>query len=309
MRFPLRFIPEKTSVNFISKRWWGFSISIALSLWAIGALLSQGLNLGIDFTGGVLMEVRTTQAADLGKMRAALPGSEFGEVALQNFGDDRDVMIRVTVAEGVEAGQVVDHVKTALAERVGGELEYRKVDFVGPSVGDELVRGSIIAVVLSAIAIMLYVWFRFEWQFGVGALLALTHDAIMMMGFFAVTRYDFSLTAIAAILTVLGYSINDSVVIYDRMRENMRKYKKMPMGELINISINDTLSRTVMTSGTTMLASLSLAIFGGEVLRGFSVALVFGVVVGTYSSIFISAPALIYLKLRPEALQPAPSGA
>lgn len=298
--FPLRFIPDKSAVDFIGKRWWGFAFSIALTLLSFGFIMGKGLNLGIDFTGGVLMEMRTQEPADLAAMREALSGKGLGEVSLQNFGDVRDVMLRIQIAKDARQEEVVETAKSLLAgAHATSAIEYRKIEFVGPTVGNELLRGAGIAVALSFLAIMIYVWFRFEWQFGAGAIAALLHDAIMMVGFYAVTGFEFGLTAIAAILTIIGYSINDSVVIYDRIRENLRRYKKMPIEQLLNLSINDTLSRTVMTSTTTLLAALALALYGGEVIRGFSWSLVFGIAVGTYSSIYISAPALIYLAIRP----------
>jgi preprotein translocase SecF subunit len=296
--FPLRIFPDKTRFDFMGRRWIGFAVSIALTLLSIGITLTQGLNLGIDFTGGVLMEVRTPQAADLATMRGALEGQGFGEVSLQNFGDPRDVIIRIQTAHGEEQAAVVAKVKTLLASHVSEAIDYRKIDYVGPTVGRELVHDGLLATGLAFAAIMCYLWFRFEWQYGLGGILALLHDATMVVGFFAVTRFEFGLTALAAVLTIVGYSINDSVVIYDRIRENMRKFKKMPVAELLNLSINETLARTVLTASTTLLASLALALWGGEVIKGFSWAMVFGVVVGTYSSIYISAPALIYLHIR-----------
>lgn len=295
--YPLRFFPEKTRFDFIGTRWWGFGFSVLFTLVALGvSFFTHGLNLGIDFTGGVLMEVRTEQPADLHQMREALSKQNFGEINLQNFGDSRDVMIRIKVAKDAQQEVIVGQVKQVL----GDKIDYRRIDFVGPTVGDELVEGAVLAVIFAFAAIMAYVWFRFEWQFGVGAILALIHDSIMMVGFYAVTQFEFGLTAIAAMLTIVGYSINDSVVIYDRIRENMRRYKKMPFAELLNLSMNETLARTVLTSTTTLLAAAALAIFGGEVIRGFSLSLVFGIAVGTYSSIYISAPALIYFKMRAE---------
>ncbi len=295
---PLKIFPSKTSFDFMGKRWIGFTLSIVLSIAAIGLVAVKGLNLGIDFTGGILMEIHTEKPADLGELRDLLSHDEFGEISLQNIGNTSDVMIRIQVGENDEQAKVVAKVKSLLGSKIEGAIDYRKIDYVGPTVGQELIRAGIMAVLLSFASIMVYVWFRFEWQYGVGAIVALIHDSIMIVGFFAVTRFEFGLTAIAAILTIVGYSINDSVVIYDRIRENMRRYKKMPMFELINISINDTLSRTILTASTTLLAATALAIFGGDVIRGFSWAMVFGVLIGTYSSIYISAPALIYLNLR-----------
>jgi len=301
---PIQFFPNKPHFDFMGKRWWGFTFSIVLTLLSLGILCTKGLNLGIDFTGGILMEIHTGQPADLSAMRDSLNHQGFGEVSLQNIGGPNDVMIRIQVSKDDDQAKVTAKVKDVLAGIAGANIDYRKIDYVGPTVGEELVQNGILAVLCSFGAIMLYVWFRFEWQYGVGAILALIHDSIMVIGFFAVTRFEFGLTAIAAILTIVGYSINDSVVIYDRIRENMRRFKKMPVFELLNISINDTLSRTVLTSTTTLLASLALAIFGGEVIRGFSCAMVFGVIIGTYSSIYISAPALIYLNIRPQTAQP-----
>lgn len=284
----------------MGKRWIGFTVSIVLTLATIGLLATKGLNWGIDFTGGVLIEVRTEEPADLARMREALSAENFGEVSLQNFGDERSVIIRIQTAKDEENAAVIARTKEAMAEIFPTGIEYRKVDYVGPTVGQELIRAGIYSVLLGFLSIMLYVWFRFEWQYGLGAILALLHDTIMTIGFFSISGFEFGLTAIAALLTIIGYSINDSVVIYDRIRENMRRFKKMPTSELLNVSINETLSRTVMTAATTLLASLALALFGGEVLAGFSWAMVFGVLIGTYSSIYISAPALIYLRLRDE---------
>lgn len=285
----------------MGRRWLGFIFSIVLTLASIGLFFSKGLNLGIDFTGGILMEVHSDQPADLAKLRNVLGHQGFGEISLQNIGDVKsglDVMIRIQVADSDNQSVIVNKVKQLLVEQINGEIDYRKIDYVGPTVGRELIESGVWAVFWAFACIMLYVWFRFEWQYGVGAILALLHDSIMIIGFFAITQLEFGLTAIAAILTIVGYSINDSVVIYDRIRENMRRFKKMPIFDLLNLSINDTLSRTVLTASTTLLASMALLIFGGEVIRAFSAAMVFGVIIGTYSSIFISAPTLIYLNLR-----------
>ena len=305
---PLHFFPNKPHLDFMGKRWLGFGFSIALTLLSLGILFTKGLNLGIDFTGGILMEIHTEKPVDLGATRTLLGNQGFGEVTLQNIaGSAQDVMIRIQVSKDDEQSKVTAKVKDALASQISGAIDYRKIDYVGPTVGKELVENGVWAVLCAFAAIMCYVWFRFEWQYGIGAILALLHDSVMVLGFFAVTRFEFGLTAIAAILTIVGYSINDSVVIYDRIRENMRRFKKMPVFDLLNLSINDTLSRTILTASTTLLASLALAIFGGEVIRGFSAAMVFGVIIGTYSSIYISAPALIYLNIRPVATETRPA--
>ncbi len=299
--FPLKLVPDNTNIDFVGTRKIGFILSViavALTIWLIA---DRGLNLGIDFAGGIMMDIRTTQDADLAAMRNVLNRPELGEVSLQTFGDAREVLIRIQAGDEEQA-ELVEHTKTLLAT-VADDIEYRQIDYVGPTVGRELIQSGMWSLILAMGAMMLYIWFRFEWQFGVGGIMALIHDATLLIGFFALTRFDFGLTSIAAILTVIGYSINDSVVIYDRIRENMRKYKKMPVDELINKSLNETLSRTVVTGVTTILAALVLAIFGGEVIRGFSYALAFGVVVGTYSSIYISAPILLYLGLRNQKKQ------
>ncbi len=297
----LTLFPHKPTLDFMGKRWLGFIFSIALTVASIGLTFTKGLNLGIDFTGGILMEIHTPQVADLGKLREVLGHQGFGEISLQNIGDVKaglDVMIRIQVSDTDNQSAAIKKVKDVLEKEIVSGIEYRKIDYVGPTVGRELIESGVYAVLSAFACIMLYVWFRFEWQYGVGAILALIHDSIMILGFFAFTRLEFGLTAVAAILTIVGYSINDSVVIYDRIRENMRRFKKMPIFDLLNVSINETLSRTVLTASTTLLASIALLVFGGEVIRAFSAAMVFGVIIGTYSSIFISAPTLIYLNLR-----------
>lgn len=298
MRFPIRFFPDNTKIPFMRLRWVWFAFSMTLMAGVFFLLFTRGMTMGIDFTGGILMDIRADAPIKLAPLRAALDTGEFGEVALQHFGDRQEILLRIQAREGEDQGKKVEQVKEKLASQLGESLDFRQIDYVGPSVGEELVEAGFISVGLSVVAILLYVWFRFEWQFGLGAILALVHDATIMVGFYLVSGFEFGLTSIAAILTIVGYSINDSVVIYDRIRENMRKYKQMPLEELINISINETLSRTVLTGGTTALAALALVLFGGQTLLGFSSALLFGVVFGTYSSIYISAPVLLYLNLR-----------
>lgn len=298
---PLRIFPHRPTFNFMGKRWYGFGFSIIMTLLAFGMLFTKGLNLGIDFTGGILMEIHTEKPIDLGHLRETLDQQNFGEISLQNIGSPNDVMIRIQVSEKDDQAVVTAHVKDVLTQVTDQKIDYRKIDYVGPTVGKELVQAGLFAVLLSFAAIMCYVWFRFEWQYGVGAVLSLIHDSIMIIGFFALSRFEFGLTAVAAILTIVGYSINDTVVIYDRIRENMRRFKKMEVSDLINLSMNETLSRTILTASTVMLTSLALALFGGDVIKGFSWAIVYGVAVGCYSSIYISAPALIYLNIRPQA--------
>lgn len=297
--FPIRFVPAETRLRFIRYRMVAFALSALMIGGSLGLLATKGLNLGIDFTGGVLLELRAEQSVDLAKLRTSLSGAEFGEVALQNFGDEHDVLVRIQANDDNQA-QVINGAKARLNAELG-TVEYRRVEYVGPTVGSELVRAGTTAFVLALAGMMLYVWFRFEWQYGVGGIGALLHDAIVLLGFYSLMNLEFGLSAIAAILTVVGYSINDSVVIYDRIRENMRKFKKMPFNELLDLSINETLSRTVLTVGTTLLALVALAIWGGEIIRGFALAIGFGILIGTFSSIFISAPVLLYLRVRAES--------
>lgn len=288
----------KYNFDFIGNKWIGFAVTGVLVALTIYSLVTKGLNFGIDFTGGIVIEARTESAANLEKLRGMLSEKEFGGVTLQAFTDPRDVMIRVqsTAEEGQQ--KIVEAIKSKLDSEYGEKLEYRKIDYVGAVVGSELIKGSIIAIALSLIAMLIYLWFRFEWQYGVGGIIALFHDAILTIGFYSVTRIEFDLTSVAALLTIIGYSINDSVVIYDRIRENFRKYKSISLSEVINLSVNETLSRTFLTGGTVVLATIALITFGGSVLFGFSAAMLFGVVIGTYSSIYISATILIFFKLK-----------
>jgi len=256
----------------------------------------QGLNFGIDFRGGILIEVQTRGPADIPELRRSLGALDLGDIQIQEFGAPNDVLIRVQQQEGDDEAQqrAVTLIKQTLGARVA---EYRRTESVGPTVGSELIRAAILAVALALGAILLYIWFRFEWQFGVGAVVALAHDVIATIGLFALTQMEFNLSTVAAVLTIAGYSINDTVVIYDRVREELRRYKKMPMVELLNLAANRTLSRTFLTSFTTLLALLALVLLGGQIIRGFALAMIFGIVVGTYSSVFIAVPALLLLNL------------
>ncbi|MCZ6812561.1 MAG: protein translocase subunit SecF [Alphaproteobacteria bacterium] len=295
---PLRLIPHKTSFGFVRLRRILYAVSIAALIASAALFMVRGLNLGIDFLGGIMIEVETQGPADLGAMRATLGGLGLGEVAMQEFGAPNDVLIRVARQPGGEKEQMVavDQVKKALGAMGIGEMNYRRVEFVGPKVSAELVEAGVTAIIAAVLLMLLYIWFRFEWQFSIGAVIALIHDVGLTIGMFALTQFEFNLASIAAILTIVGYSINDTVVVYDRVRENLRKYKAMPMADLADLSLNETLSRTVMTSVTTMLALLALYFFGGEVIEGFVFAMMFGVVVGTYSSIFIAVALLLDMK-------------
>jgi len=293
--YKIKLVPEKTNIQFLKYRFMAFGLSVLLIIGSAAMFFGPGLNKGIDFEGGILIEVEMPQAPDLGNMRGSLGDLGLGQVSLQTFGSDKDILIRVQKQPGgAEAQQeAVAVVKTQLNSDFSDEISYRRVEFVGPTVSEELVWAAIEAVIVAVFAILVYIWLRFEWHYSVGAIIALMHDVILTIGMFALTGIEFNLASVAAILTIVGYSINDTVVVYDRIRENFRRYKKMEVSELINFSINETLARTTMTSLTTLLALISLYIFGGEVIRGFATAMIFGVVVGTYSSIFVAAPVLL----------------
>lgn len=299
---PLRLIPDGTKFDFIRLRFAGFAISLLLVFASLGLLFTKGLNFGVDFAGGAVIEVRMEPAPDISQLRAQLDGLGLGAISIQQFGTPNDVMIRMPQQAGDETAQKVaqSKVNAAINSFVGegGKAEFRRVEFVGPQVGSELKKAGIIAVLLATFGIMAYIWFRFEWQFGVTTVLTLLHDAIIMLGFFSLTGEEFNLATVAAILTITGYSVNDTVVIFDYIRDTLRKYRKMEMGEVLNLAMNRTLARTIMTSMTTTLAMVALWIFGGEVIRGFTNALLLGIALGTYSSIFISSNTLYYLNLR-----------
>ena len=291
----LRIVPDNTKFYFMRFRRISFPLSALLSIIAIVLYFFHGLNFGIDFKGGTLMEVRETAGpADLAKMRATLGALGLGEVQLQQFGGPSEVLIRVAEQPGGDAAQqqAVTKVKAAL----GDQIQYRRVEVVGPRVSGELLSYGVIGLGLAILCILIYLWFRFEWQFALGAMIANVHDLVLTIGFMSMAQIDFDLTSIAALLTILGYSLNDTVVIYDRIREMLRRYKKMPMADLLNASVNQTLSRSVITHVTVTLALFALLLFGGQAIHSFTATMMFGVVlVGTYTSIFIAAPILIYL--------------
>ena len=291
---PVKIFKNTPSFNFIKNAKLAFSGSVILIILSIVLLFTKGLNIGIDFSGGILIEARFKEKSELKYLRNLLENKNLGEVSLQNIGSDKDVMIRIAKDSGSDHSQAqkVAYVKDILKKSYENKIDFRRVDFVGPTIGEELIKSGIYALLLSFIAIMFYIWIRFSYQFGIGAIIALIHDAILTFGFFSLTALEFNLTSIAAILTIIGYSINDSVVIFDRIRENLRRYRSRALSDILNISVNETLSRTVLTAGTTILALLALVIFGGQVLQSFSLAVLFGVVIGTYSSIYIAAPIL-----------------
>ncbi len=302
----LRLVPDDTKFPFMRWRRIFFPLSALVTVISLGAFALVGLNLGIDFRGGTLIEVQSrSDSANLAAMRTTLGNLNLGDVQLQEFGGPRDVLIRFEQQPGGDAAQqaVVEKVKQALGE----QFEFRRVEVVGPTVSGELLRAGIIGVALSLLCIWIYLWFRFEWQFAVGAMIATLHDLTVIIGFYAITQVDFDLSAVAVVLTIAGYSLNDTVVVFDRIRELLRKYKKMPLNDLLDLAINTTLPRTVITGATTFLALLGLTFFGGEVLAAFTQAMLVGVIIGIYSTTFIASPILIYLGVRPQTVGGAPA--
>ncbi|PHS27992.1 MAG: protein translocase subunit SecF [Robiginitomaculum sp.] len=301
MAFALsQYIPLGTKIRFVQQRFIAFSLSGLAVAVSIAAFLILGLNFGIDFRGGSQIQIATQGPADLTRIRSVVSDLELGDVQVQNFGSDSIVRIRIErqAGEGIEGANAqqsaIAIVKKALDANFEG-ITYRATSVISPKVSGELVNAGIFAVGGALFFMLIYIWFRFEWQFSVGAVVALAHDVILTIGMFSISRLEFNLSIIAAILTIVGYSMNDTVVVYDRIRENLRKYKRMPLMDVLNQSINETLSRTTITSLTTLLALFALFFLGGEVLRGFSFAMIWGVVVGTYSSIFVAAPILLVL--------------
>jgi preprotein translocase subunit SecF len=304
---PLRLIPDNTNLPFM--KWARVRTPISLVLMALSLILffTIGVNSGIDFKGGTVIEVRShTPTADISGIRSKLNDLGLGEVQIQGIGDDATVLIRIATQPGGEEAQqgVVEKVRGALGTT---DYDYRRVEVVGPRVSSELAQTGTLAVLFTIAGIMAYIWFRFEWQFAIGCVATLIHDAVLTVGFFAATQIDFNLSSIAAILTIIGYSLNDTVVIFDRIREILRKYKQMPVRDIIDLATNQTLARTIMTSLTLLLALGSLYIFGGEVIRSFTAAMIWGIIVATASSIFIGGPILVYLNIRPKAAAPAES--
>ena len=310
----IKMLPITPTLDFMGKRRLFLIFSVALVLGSILLFLVQGLNLGVDFRGGTLIEVETTQGVTIGELRDSLSGLPLGEVTLQEFGDPHDILINLAKQPGAESEQIqaINMVKEVLGDRV---VEYRRTEFVGPKVGEELKLAGALATIFALLGIGAYIWFRFEWQFSLAAIAALAHDIIATIGFFALTQIEFNLATLAAVLTVAGYSINDTVVIFDRVREMLRKYKKLAVVELLNQAINRTLTRTLLTSITTLLALGSLFLFGGEVIRGFTMGLIWGVLIGTYSSVGLAVPLLSFMDLRSarqgpsKEAKPEPEGA
>lgn len=306
-RAPVTFVPPGTNIPFMGVRRWTFALSTFLSIMSVVLFMTVDINYGVDFKGGSTIEVQSKSGpADIADIRGKLSELNIGDVQVQQFGSPTDVLIRVAAQEeGDNAEQsVIDKVRAELQDN----YDFRRVEVVGPTVSSELATQGTIGMLVALVGILIYVWFRFEWQFAVGAIVATVHDIVMTIGFFCVTGIEFNQSSIAAILTIIGYSLNDTIVVYDRVREDLRKYKRTPMPQILNTAINETLSRTTLTAVTTILALLALVLFGGEVIRSFTLAMLFGVVFGTYSSIFIAAPLLILFKLRqaPDASEEKP---
>ena len=305
----IKLVPDNTNIPFLEWRNVAIVLSVILIIASIVLTAMRGLNFGVDFEGGIMMEVRFEQPVELDPLRATVNSAGAGDASLQTFGDPRTVSVRLPAPEGDETAvqKVIDHVQDVVKAANPG-AEFRRVDNVSGKVSGELVRDGAIAMLVAMLGISIYIWFRFEWQFGIGVLFGLVHDVALTIGFFALTQLEFDLNIVAAVLTIIGYSLNDTIVVYDRIRDNLRKYRKMGMVEILDLSVNETLARTVMTSLSMIIALGTLALLGGAVLFGFSVAMLLGIVIGTYSSIFISAPFLLWLKVGPHSFLPTDKG-
>ena len=290
----LKIIKSETNIKFMKIKKITLFLSLTLFLLSLGSIIFKGLNLGIDFTGGTLIEARFDKKINLNDLRIKMNKLDLGEIQLQTIGNQNDVVIRVQEKQisSEKQSEAIEIIKNSLKE---SSVEYRRTEYVGPKVGGELVNAGIIAVIFSLFGILIYIWLRFQWNFALGAIIALIHDVILTLGFFSFLKLDFNLATVAAVLTIAGYSINDTVVIYDRIRESMRKYKQSSFDDVINISLNGTLSRTLTTSLTTLLALGALFIFGGIVISSFIIALIWGVLIGTYSSLYVASPILAFL--------------
>jgi len=300
----MRLFKHETHFDFLGKRRIAAGISIILIVISLGSLLTRGLNLGIDFTGGTLVEIDSPKVINLEKLRQVMGKAGYGEVAVQYFGSAHDALIRLAPREGLSSAQISTQVLDALHKSYPEKVDMRRIEFVGPQVGDELTKDGGLAMLYALIGILIYVAIRFEKRFAFGSVVALIHDVIITMGVFSVFRLEFDLTVLAAILAVIGYSLNDTIVVFDRIRENFRKLRKGTAIEVLNISINQTLSRTIITSLTTLLVLLALFFLGGEIIHGFALALIVGIVVVTYSSIYIASASVLALGVSKADLMP-----
>ncbi len=294
----------ETNFDFMGRRRLAASLSIVLVLVSLGSLFTRGLNLGVDFTGGTLVEISSPQAIELDAVRQVMEKADFSEAMVQYFGSAHDVLIRLAPREGLSSAQISSQVLDALHKHYPGEVEMRRIEFVGPQVGDELTEDGGLAMLYALLGILVYVAVRFEKRFAAGSVIALVHDVIITIGIFSLFQFEFDLSVLAAILAVIGYSLNDTIVVFDRIRENFRKLRKGTPLEILNLSINQTLSRTLITSLTTLLVLLALFFLGGEIIHGFALALIAGVVVGTYSSIYIASSSVLALGVSKADLMP-----
>ena len=300
----MKILKNTQAIDFMGKRYHAALLSTVMLAASIVALAVNGLNFGVDFTGGTLIEVGYPQGVNLEDVRSALATGDFGQAQAQHFGSSRDVLVRIAPQEGKQSAQLSEAVLNALRQQDAG-VEMRRVEFVGPQVGEELAEKGGLAMVYALIGILIYIMVRFQWRLAPGAVIALVHDVLIIIGFFALFQYDFDLTVLAALLAVIGYSLNDTIVVYDRIRENFRKMRKRTPVQVINAALNQTLSRTLMTGITTLLVLFALFVFGGEVIHAFSMALMLGVLVGTYSSIYVASAVALVLGVSKEDLMPA----
>ncbi len=300
----MRFFNKDTHFDFISKRKWALIFSAILVIISIVSLVAKGLNFGLDFTGGTLLEVGYPQAVELTEIRKALSAANYGDAIVQHFGTARDVLVRVAPREGVSSSEIGDAILKVLKESSDDTATMRRQEYVGPQVGDELRDEGGLAMIIALGCILVYVMMRFEWRFALGSVVALIHDVLITLGCFALFQWDFDLTVMAAVLAVIGYSLNDTIVVFDRIRENFRRIRKSSSTEVVNISLNQTLSRTLMTSVTTLLVVMAMFFLGGELIHGFSMALMVGILVGTYSSIYVASTTALALNISSADLMP-----
>ena len=307
----LKLIPDNTNIGFVKLRYWAFGITAALTLAAMALVGIRGLNLGVDFVGGLMIEAKFQQPAHLDTLRGTIDNLGVGQSSLQQFGDPKTVSIRLPLPHETDSGatnRVVAKVKTAV-EQTNPGVQFTRSDTVSGKVSGELIRNGLLAVFLAVFAIAIFSWLRYEWQFGVSTFVAIAHDVLMTLGFFALTRMEFDLNIVAAILTLIGYSLNDTIVVYDRIRENMKKYRKMPLPELLDLSVNETLSRTIVTSSSVLITLLALLLLGPDVIFGFTAAITLGIFVGTYSSVYMATPILVWLGVTQDSFVPSDSRA
>jgi preprotein translocase subunit SecF len=300
----MQFFNKQTHIKFMSKRWFAIAFSSILLIVSVGSLVTQGLTFGIDFTGGTMIELGYQEPANLDKIRSSLQNGGYPEAVVQNFGSIHDVLVRLPIVETENMAEMSNNVVSLLQVDSGSPIDVRRVEFVGPQVGDDLTEQGGLAVLYALIGILIYVAFRFEYRFAIASVAALVHDVIITLGFFSITHVEFDLTVLAAVLAIIGYSLNDTIVVFDRVREGFLKIRKATSEEVIDTSLNETLSRTLMTSFTTLLVVFALFILGGEVIHSFAEALLLGIMIGTYSSIYVASSAVLFMGVSKEDLLP-----